>query len=56
MVGISRRHSIHCFCQSYINVSRKDGFWQPQLDIREMVTDIHTWLAQNRAALEPILK
>ena len=29
---------------------------KPQLGIREIVTDIHTWLDENRAALEPILK
>ena len=30
--------------------------WQPQLGIRRIVTDIHDWLAENRADLEPILR
>ena len=30
--------------------------WQPQLGIRDIVTDIHEWLTENRTALEPILK
>ncbi|MBC8152648.1 MAG: 3-beta hydroxysteroid dehydrogenase, partial [Bacteroidetes bacterium] len=29
--------------------------WKPEKGITEIVTDIHAWLNENRAALEPIL-
>ncbi|MBO0939397.1 NAD-dependent epimerase/dehydratase family protein [Fibrella sp. HMF5335] len=30
--------------------------WKPEKGMREIVADIHAWLDENRAALEPILK
>jgi CDP-paratose 2-epimerase len=30
-------------------------FWRPQRDVAEILGDIHRWLMENRAALEPIL-
>jgi CDP-paratose 2-epimerase len=51
----NRAADIRLYITDNTNVTEKTG-WSPQLGIREIVTDIHDWLNENRAALEPILK
>lgn len=51
----NRAADIRLYVTDNTKVTRLTG-WQPELGIREIVTDIHEWLDENRAALEPILK
>ena len=51
----NRAADIRLYVTDNTNVTNRTG-WKPQLGIREIVTDIHDWLDENRAALEPILK
>ncbi|GAB4046233.1 NAD-dependent epimerase/dehydratase family protein [Spirosoma litoris] len=51
----NRAADIRLYITDNTNVTKLTG-WKPQLGIREIVSDIHDWLNENRAALEPILK
>ncbi len=51
----NRTADIRLYITDNTNVTNLTG-WKPQLGIREIVTDIHQWLTENRAALEPILR
>ena len=54
-VAENRAADIRLYVTDNTRVTELTG-WKPQLGIREIVTDIHDWLNENRAALEPILK
>ncbi|GAB3885310.1 NAD-dependent epimerase/dehydratase family protein [Spirosoma agri] len=54
-VAENRAADIRLYITDNTNVTNLTG-WKPQLGVREIVTDIHNWLNENRAALEPILK
>ena len=54
-VAENRAADIRLYITDNTNVTNLTG-WKPELGIREIVTDIHDWLNENRAALEPILK
>ncbi|MBD2752746.1 NAD-dependent epimerase/dehydratase family protein [Spirosoma validum] len=54
-VAENRAADIRLYITDNTNVTKLTG-WKPELGIREIVTDIHDWLNENRAALEPILK
>lgn len=54
-VAENRAADIRLYITDNTNVTNLTG-WKPQLGIREIVSDIHDWLNENRAALEPILK
>ncbi|QMW00214.1 NAD-dependent epimerase/dehydratase family protein [Spirosoma foliorum] len=51
----NRAADIRLYITDNTNVTKLTG-WKPQLGVREIVSDIHDWLNENRAALEPILK
>jgi len=51
----NRTADIRLYITDNTRVTQLTG-WQPQLGIRDIVVDIHNWLSENRAALEPILK
>lgn len=51
----NRTADIRLYITDNTRVTQLTG-WQPQLGIREIVTDIHAWLNENRATLEGILK
>ena len=51
----NRAADIRLYITDNTRVTQLTG-WKPKLGIREIVTDIHAWLNENRAALEPILR
>ncbi len=51
----NRAADIRLYVTDNTKVTQLTG-WEPKLGIREIVSDIHEWLKENRAALEPILK
>ena len=51
----NRAADIRLYITDNTKVTQLTG-WEPKLGIREIVSDIHEWLQENRAALEPILK
>lgn len=54
-VAENRTADIRLYITDNTKVTSLTG-WKPKKGIKEIVTDIHTWLDANRAALEPILK
>ena len=51
----NRAADIRLYITDNTNVTARTG-WKPELGVRDIVTDIHAWLDENRGALEPILK
>jgi len=51
----NRAADIRLYITDNTKVTQLTG-WEPKLGIREIVSDIHEWLQENQAALEPILK
>ncbi|TAE38421.1 MAG: NAD-dependent epimerase/dehydratase family protein [Runella slithyformis] len=51
----NRTADIRLYVTDNRKVTRLTG-WQPQIGIKQIVTDIHEWLDANRDALAPILK
>ncbi len=54
-VAENRAADIRLYITDNTKVTKLTG-WQPQIGIRQIVSDIHEWLHNNREALEPILR
>jgi CDP-paratose 2-epimerase len=54
-VAENRTADIRLYITDNTKVTALTG-WKPEKGMREIVADIHAWLDENRAALEPILK